>query len=62
MYVSNLDTPLGYHIAQFFREDHLTVNPSIQIVGSSTSPLLITGVASQIDVIIVWSSSINAHK
>lgn len=39
LYVSNLDSPLSYHIAQFFREDHQEVDPSIRIVGSSSEPI-----------------------
>lgn len=59
LYISNLDSPLGYHIAQFFREDHLQVNSSLRIVGSSAYPDPINGVHTQIDVLLQPLSSPN---
>ena len=39
IYVSNIDTPLGFHIAEFFREDHLSVQPTTLIVGTASTPI-----------------------
>ena len=62
LYISNLDSPLGYHIAQYFREDNLEVNPSLKIIGSSCSPEALRGVHTKIDVLSARLSSANTPK
>ena len=62
IYLSNLDTPLGYHIAQFFRKDHLQVEPSLRIIGTTSSPLEYPWIHATVDVQFGWISSKKTHS
>ena len=50
IYISHLDTPLGYHIAQYFRKDHLELHPSTRIVGTGKIPTHLPWIHAAIDV------------
>ncbi len=50
IYISNLDSALGYHIAQYYRDDHLELNPQTRIVGTAAHKRQLNGVHALIDV------------
>ena len=50
LYISNIHESLGYHIAQFYRKDHLEVNPATRIVGSASAGVTYPWIHAAIDV------------
>lgn len=62
IYISNLDSPLSYHISQYFREDHLEVEPNLRIVGSSSKSHKLPWIHATINVSFFKISSNNTHN
>ena len=50
IFISNIDSPLGYHIAQQFRQDHLSTTPDNCLVGTGSLPLQHPWIHASIDV------------
>lgn len=50
LYISNLDSSFSHHLAQFFREDHLQVDPALKLVGSARTPSKLPWIHATIDV------------
>jgi hypothetical protein len=44
IYISDIDTPLGYHLVEFFRDDHLDLENYALIVGTALGHPQIHGV------------------
>ena len=38
IYISDLHSPIGYHLVDLLRTDHLTPDAPVLIIGSSTEP------------------------
>ena len=60
VYISNIDSPLGYHLAQFYRDDHLQFHPHTRIIGSASQLTHLNGVYAVINVFRFISSLKNS--
>jgi hypothetical protein len=51
VFISELDSPLGRHLVEFFRDDHLDLNNFTLIVGTASKGANMNGVYQTIDVL-----------
>jgi len=59
IYISDIDSPLGYHLLQNFRDDHLDLHRSTLIVGTAKKGQHLNGVYQTIEVTYKQFSSQN---
>jgi len=50
VFITNLQTSLGYHLTQHFRNDHIDVEKHTLIIGTSSTDIQYKGVHASIDV------------